>query len=602
MNQKIHSFFSYSAKSVRFLWRGNRGYLIATIIRIVISAVSVFPKMYLINYSIDMLTKRVAFGEYLRIAGTIILVMLLLSAASVLIDNRIGFMKSRFYAKLRLEIDRICLDTDYASIQSKTFLENKGFALAAMDNDSLDLFIQSLHSLLSSLIVISGVLYIISQVSFVLLVPLVCALAIDLYNDYLNARQNFIDTKERVEYFRRSGYLQNISSDFAYAKEIRLFNLKERFKGRMDEVDQLLFALREHRRRQRRPLAIFAYGSDTVLDIAIYLYLGYRALVTADITLGRFSLYSNALRQLKSSVSDILFVMTQFVVNTEYLKGFFDFMSRKTGREDGVSPFGRPDRAEIRFENVSFRYPGSDAYTLKDVSITIDAGETLLIVGENGAGKSTFVKLLCGLYAPTKGRILLNGRDISTIPREEYISCISTVFQDYELFAMSISENVSALKTESPECPESLERVRSSLEQVGLLEKISAMPGAENTQLYRIFDESGVEFSGGEMQRLAIARAVYKDAPVLIMDEPASALDPKAEYEIYASFQAISEGRTSIYISHRLSGIKFSDRIAVFDKGRITEHGMHDELMAKNGLYAELYSMQASLYRQEAAQ
>lgn len=465
-----------------------------------------------------------------------------------------------------------------------------------MNNDSLDLFIKSLRSVLSSFIIISGVLYIISTVSFILIIPLASALVIDLYNDYLNARQNFIDIKEQVEYSRKSGYLQSISSDFEYAKEIRMFNLKERFKQRMDEVDQLLFTLREHRRKQRRPLAIFTYGSDTVLDIAIYLYLGYKVLVTSAISLGQFSLYSNALRQLKNSVSDVIFVMTQFIVNTEYLKGFFDFLVLKSERECGDLPTECLTHAEICFENVSFKYPEADVYTLKDISITINDGETLLIVGENGAGKSTFVKLLCGLYKPTNGRILLNGRDISTIPTEEYINYISTVFQDYKLFAMSISENICTLKDENSG------RLQSVLEQVNLLEKVSQTADSENTQLYRKFDENGVEFSGGEMQRLAIARAIYKDAPILIMDEPTSALDPKAEHEIYSSFQRISKGRTSVYISHRLSSVKFSDRIAVFDKGQIVEYGTHDEMIAKNGLYAELYSIQADLYKQETAQ
>lgn len=596
MLQSLKVMLSYSAKSLSFIWHGSKEYLILTLLSIITSAIQVFPSMYLINYSIDLLTKQVTFKEYLLIVGIIILIMLSVSLASMLINNRLGYIKNRFYANIRLEVCNICLSTDYSNIQRKTFLENKNFALAAMNNDSLDLFIKSLRSVLSSLIIISGVLYIISTVSFILIIPLASALAIDLYNDYLNARQNFIDTKEQVEYSRKSGYLQSISSDFEYAKEIRMFNLKERFKQRMDEVDQLLFTLREHRRKQRRPLAIFTYGSDTVLDIAIYLYLGYKVLVTSAISLGQFSLYSNALRQLKNSVSDVIFVMTQFIVNTEYLKGFFDFLVLKSERECGDSPTERLTHAEIRFENVSFKYPEADVYTLKDISITINDGETLLIVGENGAGKSTFVKLLCSLYKPTNGRILLNGRDISTIPTEEYINYISTVFQDYKLFAMSISENICALKDENSG------RLQSVLEQVNLLEKVSQTADSENTQLYRKFDENGVEFSGGEMQRLAIARAIYKDAPILIMDEPTSALDPKAEHEIYSSFQRISKDRTSVYISHRLSSVKFSDRIAVFDKGQIVEYGTHDELIAKNGLYAELYSIQADLYKQETAQ
>ncbi len=591
MKTKLSSFILFSAGSMRFIWRRSKEYLILTFASIILSAVSVFPGMYLINYSIDLLTKNVDFGEYLLTVGVIILIRLSFAAASMIIGNRLGYVKSRFYAKIRLEISEICINTDYANVQKKSFLENKNFALIASSNGSLDLFINSMQSVISSLIVIGGVIYIISEVSLILIIPIALALAIDLYNDWLNARQNFIDTKEEIEYSRKSGYLQNISFDFAYAKEIRMFNLKERFKRRMDEVDELLFKLREQRRRRRRPLAILAYGSDTVLDIAIYLYLGYKVISSA-ISLGRFALLSNALRQLKNSVSEVIFVITQFVVNTEYLKGFFEFMEQKTAKKSetlGESPA----KAEVRFEHVSFKYPETDVFALKDVNITINAGETLLIVGENGAGKTTFVKLLCGLYRPTEGRILLNGRDISTIPIEEYMRCISTVFQDYKLFAMSITENICALSDEDKK------RLDDALKKVGLKDKAAKTAKGTNTQLYRIFDEDGVEFSGGEMQRLAIARAIYKGSPILIMDEPTSALDPKAEYEIYSSFRRISEGRTSVYISHRLSSVKFSDRIAVFNKGEIAELGTHDDLMDKKGMYAELYGIQAGLYKQE---
>ena len=316
MKTKLSSFILFSAGSMRFIWRRSKEYLILTFASIILSAVSVFPGMYLINYSIDLLTKNVDFGEYLLTVGVIILIRLSFAAASMIIGNRLGYVKSRFYAKIRLEISEICINTDYANVQKKSFLENKNFALIASSNGSLDLFINSMQSVISSLIVIGGVIYIISEVSLILIIPLALALAIDLYNDWLNARQNFIDTKEEIEYSRKSGYLQNISFDFAYAKEIRMFNLKERFKRRMDEVDELLFKLREQRRRRRRPLAILAYGSDTVLDIAIYLYLGYKVISSA-ISLGRFALLSNALRQLKNSVSEVIFVITQFVVNTE---------------------------------------------------------------------------------------------------------------------------------------------------------------------------------------------------------------------------------------------------------------------------------------------
>ena len=317
-------------------------------------------------------------------------------------------------------------------------------------------------------------------------------------------------------------------------------------------------------------------------------------MVTATISLGEFSLYINALRQLKSSVDDIIYTLTDFVVNTEYLDGFFTFIEQKVNLANIESNPVTVSAATVQFENVYFRYPNATQYTLKNINITINAGETLLIVGENGAGKSTFAKLLCGLYRPTKGRILFNGIDISTMESQDYMRHISAVFQDYKLFAMSISDNVCSMQQKN------IDGIKHALAQTNMLDIVDVTCKKENTQLYRIFDEEGIEFSGGEMQRLAISRAIYKNASVLVLDEPTSALDPKAEHEIYSSFRHVSNNRTVVYISHRMSSTKFSDKIAVFKDGEILEYGTHDELMELNALYCELYSLQASLYNKQS--
>jgi len=212
-------------------------------------------------------------------------------------------------------INDICMYTDYCNIQSKSFLESKAFALTALERDSLDSFIQSLRKILSCILIISGVIYIISESSLIILVALAISLAINLYNDYLNARHNFTDTKEEVEYRRKSSYLQSISADFSYAKEIRMFNLKDRFRERMDEVEQLLFKARESRRKERNSSAVIAYAADAILDVCMYLFYGYQVLVSKTISLGQFSLYINALRQLKTAVDDIIYTMTEFIVN-----------------------------------------------------------------------------------------------------------------------------------------------------------------------------------------------------------------------------------------------------------------------------------------------
>lgn len=594
--KKIKALFFYSKNSLRFIWKTNKEYLFLTVLSIIFDSVKIFPGMYLTSLSIDCLVGEADFGEYLNVIIGIIAVMILVAAFSMFTDNKLEYIKKRFYSDIRMQINDICMNTDFCNIQSKTFLESKTFAIEALDRDCLDSFIQSMRRVISCILIIGGVSYVISKSSLIILIALVVSLAINLYNDYLNARHNFTDTKEEVEYRRKSTYLQSISSDFSFAKEIRLFNLKNRFHKRMDEVDKLLFRARESRRKKRNSSAAVAYAAEAILDICMYLFYGYQVLVSAAITLGEFSLYINALRQLKSSVDDIIYTLTDFIVNTEYLDKFFTFIEQKTNSANIESKSAVASKAAIQFENVFFRYPNSEQYTLKNINITLNAGETLLIVGENGAGKSTFAKLLCGLYRPTEGRILFNGVDISAMEPQEYMRQVSAVFQDYKLFAMSISDNICSMHGKHGK---NIDKIRNALTQTNMLDKVDGLCEKENTQLYRIFDENGVEFSGGEMQRLAISRAIYKDSPILVLDEPTSALDPKAEYEIYSSFQKISNNRTAVYISHRMSSTKFSDKIAVFKDGEISEYGTHDELMGSNGLYSELYSLQSSLYKKQ---
>lgn len=579
-------------KSIRFIWKENKAYLFFTLLSIILDSVKAFPAMYLTAYSIDCLTGMVSFSYYQKIVASMLSIMFLTTILSLLTDNRLTCIKGKFYSDIHIRIDNICMNTDYSNIQTKAFQENKAFALAALERDCLDLFIQSLRKILSALLILSGVIYIISKSSLLILIALVISFGISLYNDYLNARHNFTDTQEEVEHRRKSSYIQRISSDFAFAKEIRMFNLKDRFHSRMDEVEQLLFRVREIRRKRRNSSAAVAYAADAILDVCMYLFYGYQVLVSKAIALGEFSLYINALRQLKSAVGDIIYTVTAFVVNTEHLDNFFSFIEQpvqiKVPANEAVSG------ATIRFENVCFRYPNAQQDTLKNINITINPGETLLIVGENGAGKSTFAKLLCGLYKPTQGRILFGETDITAYAPQDYMRHFAAVFQDYTLFAMSISENICAMHQPMPE------RLRDALVKVNMFDKVAATENVESTSLYRIFDENGVEFSGGEMQRLAIARAIYKDTPVLILDEPTAALDPLAEHEIFSSFARISKAQTTVFISHRMSSVQFCDKVAVFKDGEICEYGTHTELMDANGTYCELYNLQAELYNNQS--
>lgn len=268
-------------------------------------------------------------------------------------------------------------------------------------------------------------------------------------------------------------------------------------------------------------------------------------------------------------------------------------LSLKKEAENQNKPFlsENKSRMEIVFDHVSFRYPGKEQYILQDFSLKIHAGEKIAIVGLNGSGKTTLVKLLCRFYIPDEGQILLNGRNIYEYNEEEYNSFISAVFQDYKLFSFSLKDNILLGKTENPE------DINIALKKSGFSQRLKTLDNGLDTLYSKEFDKNGVELSGGESQKLAIARACYKDAPIIILDEPTASLDAVAEYEIYAGFEKLVENKTAIIISHRLSSTHFCDRIIVINNGTVFEDGTHQSLMAKeSGLYKKMFTTQAAHY------
>lgn len=251
---------------------------------------------------------------------------------------------------------------------------------------------------------------------------------------------------------------------------------------------------------------------------------------------------------------------------------------------------------EIEFHNVSFKYPGTDIYALKNLNLKFNIGQRMAVVGMNGSGKTTMIKLLCRLYDPTDGEITLNGINIKKYEYDEYLNIFSVVFQDFKLFSFTLGQNVAAsLNYDSAQA-------EKCLAMAGFKDRMNTMPKGLDSPLYKDFEEDGVEISGGEAQKIALARALYKDAPFIVLDEPTAALDPVAEFEIYSKFNEIIGDKTAVYISHRLSSCRFCDDIAVFHEGELIQRGSHDALLAdKDGKYCELWNAQAQYYTENVS-
>lgn len=350
--------------------------------------------------------------------------------------------------------------------------------------------------------------------------------------------------------------------------------------------------------RYERAMMREAVGSrllNLMVKIVVFLFTAAKAWLGV-IGVGNFILYQGTVQRFVDAVSALGSNLGELRDNNQYLEQTFAYLAMPNNMYRGTLAVEKRDDIdyEIEFRDVSFRYPRCEEWTLRHVNLKLKIGDRLAIVGENGSGKTTFIKLLCRLYDPTEGKILLNGIDITRYRYDEYMGLFSVAFQDFSLFAFSIGQNVAATATVDEG------RVRQSLERVGLGDKVAGLPEGIHTSLGREYENDGVDLSGGEQQRIALARALYKDAPFMILDEPTAALDPIAEAEVYARLNDVASDRTAVFISHRLSSCRFCDEIAVFHRGELIQLGTHDQLLADtDGKYHELWHAQAQYYAEQ---
>lgn len=338
-------------------------------------------------------------------------------------------------------------------------------------------------------------------------------------------------------------------------------------------------------------LASAASGTSAIFTGCVYIFACLKAWGGA-FGIGSVTQYVGAATALAGNVAMFLETVNFISANAPFMEDTFRLLDTPNAMYQGsLTTEKRSDRQyHVEFRDVSFRYPGTENWALRHVNMKFKVGSRLAIVGENGSGKTTFIKLLCRLYDPQEGQILLNGIDIRKYNYRDHMDIFSVVFQDFQLLPQSLGANVAGSGSYDRE------RVKKALMDAGFEERMSAMPQGLDTQLYKDFAENGVEVSGGEAQKIAIARALYKDAPFIILDEPTAALDPMAEAEIYGKFNDIVTDKTAIYISHRLSSCKFCDEIAVFDQGQVVQQGTHDGLVEAEGKYRELWNAQAQYY------
>ncbi len=556
----------------------------------IIKALSPFLNIIMPKFIIDELMGEKRVGPLMLYVAMTIIGNGIFNLLIKFLDTKVEIANFAMVNSFELHMGKHIMSMDYENLENPEILDKKEKAIFPINNHGvLWRMFSSMINLLQSIITIVGLAAIVATLNIYLLLIIVAIMLINA--SLLKTEQNlfFEMYQGLIPLNRKIGYYITLISDFSFAKDIRIYHMAPYILKKVNAYNTKSFEqFSEYFPKYGKADGISAINVQVQM-LVVYAYMAWQVL-KGLIGIGDFTMYIAAANNFSASVYGILFNFVEFIQNCKYLEQYLEFEQLPTKSDQGTKKIEKKEGIEIEFRNVSFKYPRSEEYTLRNVSLTIRSGEKLSIVGQNGAGKTTFIKLLCKLYEPQEGEILINGVSIREYSREEYNRLLAVVFQDFKLFSFSVKENISFYRdTEG-------RRLHHALEKAGLKDRIDKLEQGIETSIYKNFDKGGVELSGGENQKLAIARAIYKDSPIVILDEPTAALDPYAEFEIYTRFNELVNNKTAIYISHRLSSCRFCDHIAVFDHGELVEYGTHKELEGKNGLYSKMWHTQAQYY------
>lgn len=590
--KKLVSFF-------KLVWKVSPSYLFILVLKAFTSCAKLIFNIILPKFLVDELLGAKDIHMLLLFGGLIILnnvgMAFLENTFKCIVEVKETYIRNA----MNKEMSEKIMNLEYSYLEEPYYLDLKERAVFAISNqDAVAMLITCAASAFSGAVTLIGLVTILATLGPVLIVILGVGIVIMLllYAGMSKAMVYF--QKELIPINRRFNYYMGLASAKKYQKDIRLYDMEDMISSRMSEFTEETCDIFCNLLKKQGT----ALGGMNVVNDAIaascYAYVGLRTLSDIfgpKLSIGSLTMYVTAAISFSTSVVAFGESVTMLMRALSLLEPYMEFMSLKEETEVTGKEVFTGEVEKIEFEHVTFTYPKAEKPVLKDVSFSIHKGEKISIVGLNGAGKSTLVKLICRMYQADSGIIKINGKNIYDYDYLSYMKTIAAVFQDYRLFNFSIAENISCREKNVNQ-----KQINRLIDEVGLRDKIEALPEGICSRFGREYDENGIEMSGGESQKIAIARALYKEASVVILDEPASALDPIAEAEIYEKFNSLVEDKTAFYISHRMSSSVFCDKILIIDGGSVADFDTHENLMKKTEcLYYKLFHSQAENYRLE---
>ncbi len=546
-----------------------------------------FPKL-LID-SLEMGDNRLAIGALIGFAlGTLSLEVL-----GHFLEVKIQIIEQDLQEKLSISLSRKMMSLPYEVMESKEKLDELHFAKQCMEQGSIGRFVNLMILGFSSILTLTSIFFVVLQLQSLIVLAILLVVFIQVICEKKRADFEYDLTEKSSTIERNLYYARDGLTDYSYAKEVRLFQLSNFIEGKIKHYSEAYCMLQEEAANKTVKLFAWTYLIASVQQFISYGYLAIVAL-GGEISVGDLSLYLTAIGTFRYTLGQLAKTSVDVMTQNRYLLSLADFLAEKREQvfegKESISSI-----KSITFDQVSFTYPEATSPSLEEITLRFEMGKKYSIVGANGAGKTTLIKLMMGFYQQFEGQILINdnkieGRTDKDNSEEAFQNWFSPVFQDFKILAYSIAENIAMDQVYDEE------RIYHVLEAVGLKEKVETLAQGIHTAMNRDLDQDGTEFSIGEKQKLALARALYKGAPIYILDEPTAALSPQAEYDLYEKFEKVTEGKMVCYISHRLSSCKLCDEIIVLDQGKVVEQGSFQDLIEKKGLFYDMFQVQASQF------